>query len=92
MKLTVATVMLPVLLTMLNVRSVLGQATPTPASDNKPPASNIVQTIHSTIMDEDRRVIIHLPRNYSKETALVMALNLSLCRGTTDRPAGGIPA
>ena len=69
MKLTMATVMLLVLLTMLNVRSVLAQATPTPTSDDKPPASNIVQTIHSTIMDEDRRVIIHLPRNYSKETA-----------------------
>jgi predicted alpha/beta superfamily hydrolase len=69
MKLTLATVMLlVVLLTMLNVKSVLAQSTPT---EIKPPeSSNIVQTnIHSTILDEDRRVIIHLPRNYSKNTA-----------------------
>jgi predicted alpha/beta superfamily hydrolase len=69
MKLTLATVMLLiVLLTMLNVKSVLAQSTPT---EIKPPeSSNIVQTnIHSTILDEDRRVIIHLPRNYSKNTA-----------------------
>ena len=69
-KLTLATVMFLVgLLTMLNANAVLAQATPTPTSENKPP-ENIVQTsIHSTIMDEDRRVIIHLPRNYSKDTA-----------------------
>jgi predicted alpha/beta superfamily hydrolase len=62
--------LLIVLVTMLNVTSVLAQSTPTPASENKPPeSSNIVQTnIHSTILDEDRRVIIHLPRNYSKDT------------------------
>src|SRR6185503_13456384 len=72
MRLTLPTVMLLiVLLTMLNVQGVLAQSTPTPTSENKPPeASNIVQTnIHSTILDEDRRVIIHLPRNYSKDTA-----------------------
>ena len=72
MKLTSATAMLLiVLLTMLNAKSVLAQSIPTPKTDIKPPeSSNTVQTnIHSTILDEDRRVIIHLPRNYSKDTA-----------------------
>lgn len=72
MKLTLGTViLLIVLLTMLDFKNVLAQSTPTPTSENKPPqSSNIVQTnIHSTILDEDRRVIIHLPRNYSEDTA-----------------------
>ena len=72
MKLKLASVMLLiVLLTMLNLKSVLAQSTPTPPSENKPPeASTIVQSnIHSAILDEDRRVIIHLPRNYSKDIA-----------------------
>jgi predicted alpha/beta superfamily hydrolase len=71
MKLTSATVaLLIVLLTMLNVNSVLAQSTPRSASENKPPeSSSVVQTnIHSTILSEDRVVIIHLPRNYSKDT------------------------
>jgi len=35
-----------------------------------PEIDNIIQTnIHSTILAEDRRVIIHLPRNYSKDIA-----------------------
>jgi predicted alpha/beta superfamily hydrolase len=70
MKSTLATVtLLVVLLTMLNVKSVLAQSTPTPTTENRPPESNnIIQTnIHSTILGEDRRVIIHLPRNYSKD-------------------------
>ena len=72
MKLTLGTViLLIVLLTMLDLKNVLAQSAPTPTSENKPPQSNnIVQTnIHSTILDEDRRVIIHLPRNYSEDTA-----------------------
>jgi predicted alpha/beta superfamily hydrolase len=73
MKSTLATVTpLIVLLTMLNVKSVLAQqSAPVATSENKPPeSSNIVQTsIHSTILAEDRRVIIHLPRNYFKDTA-----------------------
>ena len=58
-------------LTILDVSSVLAQVIPTPtqASENKSPeSSNIVTTnIHSTIMGEDRAVIVHLPRNYSKD-------------------------
>jgi predicted alpha/beta superfamily hydrolase len=68
-----AVMLLIVLLTMLNVNGVVAQSTPPPgqASETKPPENlNIIQTIvHSTIMDEDRRAIIHLPRNYSKDTA-----------------------
>jgi enterochelin esterase-like enzyme len=70
MKLTPTTVTHSiVLLTILNVHSVLAQSTPTPTSENKAPeSSNVVQTnIHSTILDEDRRVIIHLSRNYAKD-------------------------
>lgn len=72
MRLTLATVTLPIVLfTLGSIRSVLAQSTPTPTSENKPPeSSNKVQsTIHSAILDEDRHVIIHLPRNYSKDTA-----------------------
>lgn len=75
MKLVSLTVMLLILLfTRLNVKSIHAQTSPTaipaPAAENKPPdGGNIVQTtIHSTILSEDRRVIIHLPRNYSKDT------------------------
>jgi predicted alpha/beta superfamily hydrolase len=59
-----------VLVTMLNGKSVPAQSTPAPTSENKPiESSNIIQTnIHSTILGEDRSVIIHLPRNYSKDT------------------------
>ena len=67
MKLTSATLTLLVaFLTMLDVKSVRAQAQ---ASENKAPeSSNVVTTnIHSTIMSEDRSVIIHLPRNYSKD-------------------------
>jgi len=75
MKLISLTVMLLIVLfTSLNGKSIHAQTpTPTPAAvtENKSPdAANIVQTsIHSTILSEDRRVIIHLPRNYSKDTA-----------------------
>lgn len=71
MKLTSATGMLLIVLgTMVNVKSVLAQSTPAQTSENKPlESSNIVKTnIHSTILGEDRSVIIHLPRNYSKDT------------------------
>ena len=55
----------------LNVKSIQAQATPTPTPTPSTAASdNLIQTsIHSTIMAEDRRVIIHLPRNYSKDSA-----------------------
>ena len=61
--------LLIVLFAMLNVNRVLAQSPPTPASENKPPeSSSVVQTnIHSTILNEDRVVIIHLPRNYSQD-------------------------
>jgi predicted alpha/beta superfamily hydrolase len=68
--------LLIILLTMLNVNGARSQQpaptpTPAPSNANQPPASdNIVQTsVHSAILNEERRVIIHLPRNYSKETS-----------------------
>jgi hypothetical protein len=59
------------LLVTLNVKSIQAQATPTPTpTPSTAESNNLIQTsIHSTIMAEDRRVIIHLPRNYSKDTA-----------------------
>lgn len=72
MKLPSPTILLfMVLITLVNVNGVLAQSTSTPTSENKPPESpDIVQTsIHSAILGEDRSVIIHLPRNYSKDTA-----------------------
>jgi predicted alpha/beta superfamily hydrolase len=72
MKLMSLTVLLLIgLFTTLNVKSIQAQATPTPTPTPSPAGSdNLIQTsIHSTIMDEDRRVIIHLPRNYSKDAA-----------------------
>lgn len=55
----------------LNVKSIHAQATPTPTPTPAAAQSNsLIQTnIHSTIMAEERRVIIHLPRNYSKDSA-----------------------
>jgi predicted alpha/beta superfamily hydrolase len=70
MKLSSTTVLLLIgLLMLLNVNRVVAQSTPTQTTENKPPeSSNIVQTnIHSTVLGEERRVIIHLPRNYSKD-------------------------
>ena len=81
MKLISLTVMLLIVLFIgINVKSIPAQTTPTPtpppAAENKPrdgdnpDGDNVVRTsIHSTILSEDRRVIIHLPRNYSKDTA-----------------------
>ncbi|HKE56605.1 MAG TPA: alpha/beta hydrolase-fold protein, partial [Pyrinomonadaceae bacterium] len=77
MKLTPATeTLFIVLLTMLGVNSVQAQQpasapTPTPASENKLPGSaDIIQSsLHSAILNEERRVIIHLPRNYSQDTS-----------------------
>ena len=74
MKLMSATIMfLIAFLTVPSVTSVLAQATPPPtsASESKPLESgSIIQTnLHSTILDEDRSLIIHLPRNYSRDAA-----------------------
>jgi len=77
MKLTPVTgTLLIVLLTILNVNSVRAQQpaptpTPIPATANKPPdGNNIIQTnLHSAILNEERRVIIHLPRYYSQDPA-----------------------
>ena len=74
MRLTPATgTLLIVLLTMLNVNSVRAQQpaptqTPTP-NENQPPVNDSViqTTLHSAILNEERRAIIHLPRNYSKD-------------------------
>ena len=69
----VTELLLIVLFTTIGVRSVFAQSTPTatpaPASESKPPENIIQANIHSTIMGEDRRVIVHLPRNYSKDLA-----------------------
>jgi len=67
---SLAAMLLIVWFATLNVKSIHAQATPTPTpTPLTPESNNIIQTnIHSTIMDEDRRVIIHLPRNYSKDT------------------------
>ncbi|HKR60426.1 MAG TPA: alpha/beta hydrolase-fold protein [Pyrinomonadaceae bacterium] len=43
--------------------------TPTQSSENKPDGDHIIDTnLHSAILNEERRVIIHLPRDYSKDT------------------------
>ncbi len=62
-------VVILVLFTVLNVSVVLAQVapTPTPAPEVKP-ASVIETSLHSVVMGEDRRVIIHLPRNYFQDT------------------------
>jgi predicted alpha/beta superfamily hydrolase len=77
MKSTSATgTLLFVFLTLLNVKSVRAQQVapspaPTPSNASEPADSeNIVQTnLHSAILDEERRVIIHLPGNYSRDTS-----------------------
>jgi hypothetical protein len=58
---------------MLTVNGVRAQQpaatpTPTPANADEQPDANIIETkLHSAIMNEERRVIIHMPRNYSKD-------------------------
>ena len=72
MKLISLIVMLLIgLFATLNVKSIHAQATPTPTpTPSTAESDNLIQTsIHSTLMAEDRRVIIHLPRNYSKDSA-----------------------
>ena len=60
---------------MLNVNGVPAQQpaatpAPTPANADEPPSANLIETnLHSAIMNEERRVIIHLPRNYSKDSS-----------------------
>ena len=71
MRLMSLTVMLLIaLLVTLNVKSIQAQTpTPTPTPSTAE-SENLIQTsIHSALMAEDRRVIIHLPRNYSKDSA-----------------------
>ena len=72
MRLMSLTAMLSVaLFVTLNVKSIQAQTAPTPTpTPSTAESDNLIQTsIHSTIMAEDRRVIIHLPRNYSKDSA-----------------------
>jgi predicted alpha/beta superfamily hydrolase len=70
MSLTVAFVMA---LTAPGVNSIRAQSNPAPAptqsTENKPAdADNIVERkTHSSILNEERRAIVHLPRNYSKD-------------------------
>ncbi|HEY2972043.1 MAG TPA: alpha/beta hydrolase-fold protein [Pyrinomonadaceae bacterium] len=56
---------------MSNVNNTQGQPTPSPRPTQSTASSdNTIQTnIHSTTLNEDRSVIIHLPKNYSKDTA-----------------------
>jgi predicted alpha/beta superfamily hydrolase len=68
--------LLIVFLTLLVVKSVGAQQpsptpTPTPSNASEPTGSeNIVQAnLQSAILNEERRVIIHLPRNYSRDTS-----------------------
>ena len=43
---------------------------PTPSNENGPGGEDIIQTtLRSAILNEERRIIIHLPRNYSKDTS-----------------------
>src|SRR5262245_47420494 len=64
-----------VLLTMQQLNTVRAQqpaptSTTTPAGEDKPGGETIIDTsLHSEIMNEDRRVIIHLPRNYAQDTS-----------------------
>jgi len=70
MSLTVAFVMA---LTAPGVNSIRAQSNPAPAptqaTEKKPAdADNIVERkTHSSILNEERRAIVHLPRNYSKD-------------------------
>jgi len=71
MRIALPTLMFCIALTLPGVRSVQAQATPTPTppAENQPPAStDVIDTaLHSNVMGEDRRLIIHLPRNYSQD-------------------------
>jgi predicted alpha/beta superfamily hydrolase len=68
------TVLFVMVLTAPGINSIRAQSTPTttPAqsTENKhADGDNIVQRkIHSTILNEERIAIVHLPRNYSKDT------------------------
>ncbi len=67
------TVMFVMAFTALDIHSIRAQSAPTlpltKSTENQSANSdNIVQRkIHSTILNEERRVIIHLPRNYTKD-------------------------
>lgn len=56
---------------LLCTNSIKAQSAPTPTpTPSTTDSDSLVQTnIHSAILSEDRRVIIHLPRNYSKDPA-----------------------
>ena len=60
-----------ILLLMPGVNSVgAQQPASTPSNENKPPVTDIIDTsLRSAILNEERRVIVHLPRNYSTDTA-----------------------
>lgn len=75
MRLTPVTGTVLIVLLMVNINSVRAQQpapsqTP-PSTENQQPASDSViqTTLHSAILNEERRAIIHLPRNYSKDTS-----------------------
>jgi predicted alpha/beta superfamily hydrolase len=69
MKVLLARAAFIVLFTVPMAQGLLAQTpTATPTPEIKPP--EVVQTtLHSTIMGEDRRVIIHLPRDYRQDAS-----------------------
>jgi len=73
MRLTSTRVLLLIALATLNVNKIQAQQaspTPTPNASDASANPNLIDTrIRSAIMNEERRVIIHLPRNYSNDTS-----------------------
>ena len=71
---TLLAVVFVIVLTGPGINSIRAQSTPAPtptqSTESKPvDGDNIAQCkIHSTILNEERRAIVHLPRNYSKDT------------------------
>jgi predicted alpha/beta superfamily hydrolase len=69
-KSTTTTVTLLIFLTLPTAKTVVAQVTAAPSpSPESTPAERIIidTTLRSKILAEDRRIIIHLPRNYSKD-------------------------
>jgi predicted alpha/beta superfamily hydrolase len=68
-----AATLLIVLLRLMNVSAQQASPTPTPTPSNANDttgSANIIETnLRSAIMNEERRVIVHLPRHYSKDTS-----------------------
>jgi predicted alpha/beta superfamily hydrolase len=52
-----------------SARTIQAQPTPTPTPEISSELKLVETTLHSTIMGEERRVLVHLPRHYALETA-----------------------